>query len=206
MRHRTRALCLVLLLGCGCPQQPNRDEPSSKPTPPPIETPTPPPAEPDRPTAGPSGPSGPAGPLGGNLDDRTPDPGDGKTQLDLRPTQTLKVGRTNLETWIVDGPKSRQLGLMHVREMPSDRGMLFIYPDAKRRSFWMQNTYVPLSLAYIAADGKIEQILDMKPLTRTSHPSKSAVRFVLEVNQGWFAKSGVAVGDTVHGISGLRGF
>jgi hypothetical protein len=144
--------------------------------------------------------------MGGSLEDRTPAPEDGRPQTELRPTQTLKVGRANLETWIVDGPKSRQLGLMHVKAMAPNRGMLFVYPGVRRRSFWMQNTYVALSLAYVSADGTIEQILDMKPLTRTSHPSKSAVRFVLEVNQGWFAKNGVAVGDTIAGISGLRGF
>jgi uncharacterized membrane protein (UPF0127 family) len=123
----------------------------------------------------------------------------------LRPTRTLKVGGVDLQAWIVNDVDSRQLGLMHVKHMPEDRGMLFVYPGTRRRSFWMRNTYIPLSLAYVRSDGVIDQLVDMEPLTTESHPSKTAVKFVLEVNQGWFERHGVQAGDRVEGLAGLRG-
>ncbi|RMG16911.1 MAG: DUF192 domain-containing protein [Planctomycetota bacterium] len=154
------------------------------------------------PAAGPAGP-GAAGPAPRRP--RIPEPEEGRNQLDLLPTRPLRVGSARLVAWIADREPSRRLGLMHVDRMPEDRGMLFVYPRAGRRAFWMRNTRIPLSLAYVRADGVIDQILDMEPFDLRSHPSRTAVQFVLEVNQGWFRRHEVRVGDRVEGLQGLRG-
>ena len=135
-----------------------------------------------------------------------PDPDDGRAQTHLLREHPLRVGGRPLTVWIADTEPSRRLGLMHVREMPETHGMLFVYPRTARRSFWMKNTYVPLSLAYITSDGRIDQLWDMEPLqTRRVYPSRAAVRYVLEVNQGWFERHGVEVGDRVEGLEALVG-
>lgn len=203
--NRHRGLLLVLLLGCGCPQSTADPKPGdgvTQPADPTPKDPTPkdptPPVDPVDPIVGPAGPSGPGS--------RTPSPEDGRPQTGLLSSRTLTLGTVPLQAWIANRRRSRTLGLMHVRSMPEENGMLFVYPDVGRRSFWMRNTYIPLSLAYVRADGTIEQILDMQPLTEVSHPSKTAVKFVLEVNQGWFERHGIAVGTRIKGLDGLRGF
>jgi len=190
----------VLLAACGCPTQ---DDPPTGPGPaatasPSSSSPTPS-AAPSATPGGMVGPFGPARP-------RTPDPDDGVPQTDLLPTRVLQVGGAKLIAWVADQEDSRRLGLMHVRSIPDDHGMLFVYPRAGRRSFWMRNTHVPLSLAYVAADGTIEQLVDMQPLDLTSHPSRTSVRLVLEVNQGWFRRNAVEVGTKIPGITELVGY
>lgn len=172
---------------------------------------------PDTPVRAPvGGPvSGPAHPAGSGPGDAmvgppgppsTPEPEEGRAQTHLLREHPLRVGGRPLTVWIADTEPSRRLGLMHVREMPETRGMLFIYPRTARRSFWMKNTYVPLSLAYITSDGRVDQLWDMEPLqTQRVYPSRAAVRYVLEVNQGWFERHGVKVGDRVEGLEGLVG-
>ncbi len=151
------------------------------------------------PAADASGPTGPVMP-------RTPRPDEGRDQLALCETRPIRVGTVPLTVWIADTAERRELGLMHVRDLPDDRGMLFIYPDVKRRGFWMRNTFVPLSLAYIREDGTIDQLVDMEPHDETPHPSAGSVRFVLEVRQGWFRQHGVAVGAQLEGIRNLPGY
>ena len=136
----------------------------------------------------------------------TPHPDDGRHQLVMVETRRIEVGGQPLRVHVVDRPNSRRLGLMHVRELPEDEGMLFVYPRPQDMSFWMRNTYIPLSIAYIESDGRIRDILDMAPHDEGSHPSTGAVRFALEVNQGWYERHGVAEGDRVEGLRGLRGW
>ena len=194
-----RAMLLVLLLlGCGCPQTNANPRPKDPVTRPVDPTPDDPHVVPADPNVGPAGPSRPS--------DRIPSPADGRPQTEFLRSRTLILGTARLQVWLADQRRSRTLGLMHVRDLPKDRGMLFIYPGVRRRAFWMQNTYVALSLAYIRSDGTIEQILDMQPLSEVSHPSKTAVRFVLEVNLGWFDRHKIEVGTRIEGIAGRRGF
>ena len=199
------ALCLLL---AGCPSAGDGEQGSPTPAPSANDTPQvafPQPSEPvppPPPTPGETAPSavGPAPPP------RHPRPEDGRPGTDFLRTIELDVaGKAKLQTWVADDPNSRELGLMHVTSMPEDRGMIFVYPTAGRRSFWMRNTKIPLSLAYIAADGTIDQILDMQPMTTKSHPSQSLIRLVLEVNQGWFQRHGVQVGDKIPGLQRLIG-
>lgn len=196
----------VALLLCGCPSAGDGEQGTPSPTPSVSDTPQiapPPPSEPPPPPSpSPSDPSavGPAPPP------RHPRPEDGRPGTDLLRTIELDVGgKAKLQAWVADAPDSRELGLMHVTSMPEERGMIFVYPSAGRRSFWMRNTKIPLSLAYIAADGTIDQILDMQPMTTKSHPSESLIRLVLEVNQGWFERHGVQVGDKIPGLQRLVG-
>lgn len=136
-----------------------------------------------------------------------PRPDEGKNQLALRETRELVVGGVPLTVYLANTAQTRQLGLMHVKEpLPDRMGMLFVYPRASRLSFWMKNTYIPLSLAYVAEDGTIAQLVDMQPFDERSHRAESVVRFVIEVNQGWFEAHGVKVGAKVEGLSGLVGY
>ena len=75
--------------------------------------------------------------------------------------------------------------------------MLFVFESDQRLTFWMKNTLVPLSIAYIASDGTIREILDMEPQSLASVPSQYSVRYALEVPKGWFARAGVRTGDRV---------
>jgi uncharacterized membrane protein (UPF0127 family) len=89
-------------------------------------------------------------------------------------------------------------GLMFRKEMPDDHGMLFPYESDRRLSFWMKDTLIPLSIAYISSDGVIKEIYDMKPGSLREVLSRQSVRYALEVNQGLFERLGVEVGDRVQ--------
>ena len=96
---------------------------------------------------------------------------------------------------------SRRRGLQDRERLPEDGGMLFIFPRDERQDFWMKSTLIPLSIAFLDADGKILQIEDMKPHDETNTTSNSKVRFAVEVNKGWFQKNGLGVGDAFSGFS-----
>ena len=106
--------------------------------------------------------------------------------------------RTEVEVEIADNDAERERGLMDRTELATNAGMLFVFEQEKPLSFWMKDTLIPLSIAYIASDGRIVDIQDMQPLDRTSHPSAERAQYALEVNQGFFAERGIAVGDTVE--------
>ena len=94
----------------------------------------------------------------------------------------------------------RTLGLMHRRMLPENRGMLFVFPQAAPLSFWMMNTHLPLSIAFIDDAGTIINIADMKPLTTDTHKSARPARYALEMNQGWFRKRGIRSGAKIEGL------
>jgi hypothetical protein len=96
-------------------------------------------------------------------------------------------------------PDQRYTGLMFRREMATHEGMLFIFEHPAPQCFWMRNTLLPLSIAFLADDGTVEQIADMQPHDDNSHCSTKPVRFALEMNQGWFAKRGVKPGARIAG-------
>ena len=85
------------------------------------------------------------------------------------------------------------------KEMPQNEGMLFIFEQPAVQCFWMRNTYLPLTAAFVADDGTIVNLADMKPMNDSSHCSNKPVRFVLEMNQGWFAKRNIAAGYKLGG-------
>ena len=100
--------------------------------------------------------------------------------------------------------KERTIGLMFRDELDNEHGMLFIYPQEQKLSFWMKNTRIPLSIAFINSSEIIIQIEPMAPYSLTSHTSKAKVRFALEMEEGWFRKNGITVGSKVDFSSEIR--
>jgi uncharacterized membrane protein (UPF0127 family) len=106
---------------------------------------------------------------------------------------------------IAQTTEAREQGLMFRKNMPENEGMLFIYAEPDMLSFWMKNTEIPLSLAYIDETGRIFQFVDMKPHDETSHKSTAPAQYVLEVNVGWFRKHGVKTGDVIENLPTAEG-
>ena len=97
---------------------------------------------------------------------------------------------------VVDTPETLQRGLMFREELAESAGMLFVFPAPRRLAFWMKNTPLPLSIAFIDDGMRVDAVEDMRPLDEgPRYRSRGACRFALEVNQGWFAAHGVRVGD-----------
>ncbi|MDR2767346.1 MAG: DUF192 domain-containing protein [Treponema sp.] len=94
--------------------------------------------------------------------------------------------------------EQRRAGLMYRTELADGKGMLFFFESDQVLTFWMENTLIPLSIAYISYDGKIIDIRDMRPRDRTSVTSSRSVRYALEVPQGYFARAGITTGDVVR--------
>jgi uncharacterized membrane protein (UPF0127 family) len=115
------------------------------------------------------------------------------------PAITLNAGMYNIHAEVAQTPEERQIGLMFRQQMPMQNGMLFVFEQPATQCFWMKNTLLPLSAAFIDDDGSIVNIADMKPQTLDSHCSAKPVRFVLEMNQGWFAKRGLKAGSKLQG-------
>jgi uncharacterized membrane protein (UPF0127 family) len=121
-----------------------------------------------------------------------------KPQLALERT-TLLAGFHQIDAQLAVTPEQRAIGLMHRQDMPPHEGMLFVFPQASTQCFWMKNTLIALTAAFLADDGTIVNLANMKPQTTESHCSARPVRFVLEMNQGWFGKKGLQVGSKISG-------
>ena len=115
------------------------------------------------------------------------------------PRTTLSIGIHQIDAQIASTREEASIGLMFRKEMPPLEGMLFVFPQAEPFCFWMKNTFIPLTVAFIADDGSIVNLEDMQPQSTQSHCAKKPVRFVLEMNQGWFKKRGIKAGSRVHG-------
>lgn len=114
-------------------------------------------------------------------------------------TMKLYVGAQELTTELALKPTEIFTGMMWRTNMPEGEAMLFVFPSASQRSFYMRNTYVPLSVAYINPEGVIEEIHDLKPLNEVSVPSTSQnIQFVLEVPQGWFKRHNISTGSLIR--------
>jgi uncharacterized membrane protein (UPF0127 family) len=107
-------------------------------------------------------------------------------------------GKTRIFAELARTEAERQRGLMYREFLADGEGMLFIFERDQKLSFWMKNTLIPLSIAFIDKDGRILQIRDMQPQDLTPVRSDHAVRYALEAPQGWFTWAGVAVGDIVR--------
>ena len=104
------------------------------------------------------------------------------------------------EIWaeVAKTPEERAQGLMGRKHLDRDAGMLFIFENEGHHAFWMKNTLISLSIAFIDKEGRIVQITNMKPLTLESHPPPKPVLYALEMNKGWFSANGIKAGDTVR--------
>lgn len=114
-------------------------------------------------------------------------------------TVTLNAGMHNIVAMVAKTSEQREIGLMFRKEMAAHEGMIFVFEKPATQCFWMRNTLIPLSAAFVADDGSIVNIEDMKPLSEASHCSTKPVRYVLEMNQGWFAKRGLKAGAKISG-------
>jgi uncharacterized membrane protein (UPF0127 family) len=119
------------------------------------------------------------------------------------PVVELTAGFHRIEAEVAATTENRMVGLMNRRSMPAQRGMVFAFTQENTHCMWMRNTYVPLSVAFIDADGVIINIEDMQPQTETSHCSKKPARYALEMNQGWFAQRGIKPGVRLGGLERL---
>lgn len=119
-------------------------------------------------------------------------------QTQLARTQ-LSIGLYQIDAQVAQTHEQRAVGLMFRKEMPQSEGMLFVFEAASQQCFWMKNTLMPLTAAFVADDGVIVSLANMEPQSLESHCSAKPVRFVLEMNQGWFAKKGIKVGSKISG-------
>lgn len=115
------------------------------------------------------------------------------------PRIKLSAGMHLIDTQVAATAEQRQTGLMHRPSMPQTEGMLFIFEEPGIQCFWMKNTLLPLTAAFVADDGRIVNLADMAPQTTQSHCSTQPVRYVLEMNKGWFDKKGIKAGAKLGG-------
>ena len=123
---------------------------------------------------------------------------DGQPQMDLPRTQ-LTAGMYRLDVQVARAPQELETGLMFRRQMPAYEGMLFVFDRPGVQCFWMKNTRLPLTAAFVADDGTIVNLTDMAPMTLDNHCSAKPVRYVLEVNLGWFAQRHIQAGAKLQG-------
>ena len=117
----------------------------------------------------------------------------------LLPRVTLSAGMHQIQAQVAANPEQRAIGLMHRKDMPTNEGMLFIFEQPATQCFWMKNTLLPLTAAFLADDGTVVNLAYMQPLSLQSHCSTQPVRYVLEMHQGWFARRGVTAGFKLVG-------
>ena len=116
------------------------------------------------------------------------------------PSIELKTGIYRIQAEIADNPESRQVGLMNRTSMPINSGMLFIFEEKAGHCFWMFNTKIPLSIAFIADDGKIVNIEEMQAGTTNNHCPRAPVRYALEMNKRWFSDRVIVPGSVISGL------
>lgn len=116
-------------------------------------------------------------------------------------TVELSVGMHRIQAEVAATPQSREIGLMNRPSLPTQAGMLFVFEQAQAHCFWMKNTLIPLSIAFLDEAGIIVNIEDMQPQTENNHCAAKPVHYALEMNQGWFKARGAKPGVVVQGIA-----
>lgn len=119
------------------------------------------------------------------------------------PVTTLMAGMHVIKAEVVANDADRAQGLMFRKNMGPNEGMVFVFPAPASVCMWMKDTLLPLSVAFIDAEGKIVNIEDMKPQTLDSHCAKKQIRYALEMNQGWFKQKNVKPGSLITGLPGM---
>jgi uncharacterized membrane protein (UPF0127 family) len=130
-------------------------------------------------------------------------PGTGNGESGTPPAGNVRIitsdGKTvYLQAEYAVTPESQEKGLSNRQSMPENNGMIFIFPQEGQLAFWMKDTFIPLSIAFVAKDGRIVDIQDMQPQTLDYHIPPTPYMYALEVNQGWFKRHGVRVGDRLE--------
>jgi uncharacterized membrane protein (UPF0127 family) len=120
------------------------------------------------------------------------------------PATPLTIGKSKVIAEVAATPDQRTTGLMYRFSLKPDHGMIFVFDRAEPQSFWMRNTYIPLSIAFIGSDGRIINIADMAPRDESLHWSSGPAQYALEMRKGWFADRGIQPGDRVEGLPAVR--
>lgn len=116
------------------------------------------------------------------------------------PVMELRAGFYRIEAEVAATDQNRQIGLMNRKAMAQQRGMLFVFSHENTHCMWMRNTFIPLSVAFMDADGVIINIEDMQPQTENNHCARKPARYALEMNLGWFAQRGIKPGTRLGGM------
>lgn len=116
-------------------------------------------------------------------------------------TETLQIRFFQITAEIAETPRQRMFGLMGRTSLPQGHGMLFVFETPEVQCFWMKNTPLPLTIAFIGPQGRVVNMADIEPLSEQSHCSREPVRFALEMERGWFRARGILEGDTVSGAA-----
>ena len=116
------------------------------------------------------------------------------------PTVELSIKGQRIVAEVAATEAARTTGLMNRFSLQPDHGMLFVFRKPEPQAFWMKNTYVPLSIAFIGAAGRILNLDDMAPQTESTHPSRGPALYALEMKKGWFAQHGIEAGELVDGL------
>jgi uncharacterized membrane protein (UPF0127 family) len=116
------------------------------------------------------------------------------------PTRALTIQGNALAVEVAATPQTREYGLMDRFSLLPDHGMLFVFESPQPLAFWMKNTYIPLSIAFVDQEGRILNIEDMRPQDESPHWSKGPALYAIEMRKGWFAAKGIAPGDRVEGL------
>lgn len=119
-------------------------------------------------------------------------------QFDL-PKMQVRMGGKQAQVQVARSDEERAIGLMGRVHLEPNEGMLFIFPSLDVQCFWMRNTLLPLSAAFINDAGRVVNFADMQPLSDQAHCSAQPVRYVLEMPQGWFEQAGLRVGSPIKG-------
>jgi uncharacterized membrane protein (UPF0127 family) len=119
-------------------------------------------------------------------------------------TTTLTIGRQKVVAEVAATPDQRSTGLMYRFSLKPDHGMIFVFENAEPQGFWMKNTYIPLSIAFIGNDGRILNVADMAPKDESTHWSNGPAQYALEMRKGWFAEHGIGAGDKVEGLPAAK--
>ncbi|MBI2560412.1 MAG: DUF192 domain-containing protein [Planctomycetes bacterium] len=127
----------------------------------------------------------------------------GGTDKLVCPCLRLTVGEKEIHVEVADTPEKQEKGLMSRDKLEKDHGMLFVFPEETYLSFWMKDTKIPLSIAFIKSDGWIAQIEYMKPYSLEPHNSEMRVKYALEMNDGWFKENNIKIGDKIKIQSSL---
>jgi len=116
------------------------------------------------------------------------------------PLIELTAGIHRIEAEVVNTQQTRMTGLMQRRTMPPQRGMLFVFDEARTHCMWMKNTYIPLSVAFLDDGGRIINVADMQPHAEDNHCATRPARYALEMNLGWFRSRNLGPGTVLGGI------
>ena len=116
------------------------------------------------------------------------------------PTIPLTINGQKMVVEVASTPERRALGLMHRFSLQPDHGMLFVFDRPEPQGFWMKNTFIPLSIAFVAADGRIINVDEMQPHDERTHVSRGPALYAIEMRKGWFTERGIKIGDVVKGL------